>query len=94
MLCPIHLPSAIAHLLGTDQITVEADTVEAALNAAYAQQPALQNLITDETGAFREHVLCFHNTPSTSTNTRWLPDLSALLSPGDSLLIMQAVTGG
>ena len=94
MLCTIHLPSAIAHLLGADQVSVEASTIAGALAAAYVKHPALENLINDETGSFREHVLCFHNTASGSTNTRWLPDLSAPLQPGDSLLIMQAVTGG
>ncbi|MFT6713788.1 MAG: molybdopterin converting factor small subunit [Planctomycetota bacterium] len=93
MLCPIHLPGAIAHLRGTDQLTVETDTV-AALECAYAVHPAPKDLLTDETGIFCEHVLCFHKTATSSTNTRWLPNLSTLLGQGDSLLIMQAVSGG
>ncbi len=44
----------------------------------------------DETGDFRQHVLCFHN----RTNTRWLPPAGVALEAGDTITILQAVSGG
>ena len=90
----IDLPGVITTLLGVENVEVEATTLAAALEASYVAQPALRSLLTDEAGAFREHVLCFHQTPSGSTNTRWLESLDVPLAAGDSILIMQAVSGG
>ena len=44
----------------------------------------------DETGGFRQHVLCFHN----ETNLRWLESDEVPVADGDRLTVLQAVSGG
>ena len=44
----------------------------------------------DETASLRPHVLCFHN----ETNTRWLDSMAVPLADGDTVTILQAVSGG
>jgi molybdopterin converting factor small subunit len=92
--CKLELPGSITTLLGIHSIEVEAATLSAALEASYQHTPALRALLTDESGAFREHVLCFHRSASGSVNTRWMESLDVPLAVGDSVLIMQAVSGG
>lgn len=92
--CTIELPGSLTVLLKVTSITVQASTLSGALDAAYEQQPALRSLLTDEAGAFREHVLCFHRTSEGSVNTRWMKSMTVPLVDGDSILIMQAVSGG
>ena len=69
------------------------------------REPRLRPHLFNEAGEFRRHVLCFHN----GTNTRWLggPPAGGVDSPrertdgwdtpvaeGDTVLFMQAVSGG
>ena len=87
----IELPSMLSHGAGVPaSIPIEADSLEAALRALVAQHPALDVHLFDETGGFRQHVLCFHN----QTNTRWLPSADVALRMGDTITILQAVSGG
>ncbi len=90
----IDLPSLLAGVLGTDHMDVEATTLGEALTAAYAASPALQPLLEDEAGALREHVLVLLRTPGGTVDSRWLDDLERPLGPGDSIVVMQAVSGG
>jgi molybdopterin converting factor small subunit len=46
--------------------------------------------LCDESGRFRQHVLCFLN----DINTRWLEEKSPSLQDGDCITILQAVSGG
>ncbi len=87
----IELPSILAHLVKGDQsVSVEAKSLDEALRALVQHHPALEVHLFDETGGFREHVLCFHN----ETNTRWLDSIDIPLSEGDTITILQAVAGG
>lgn len=66
--------------------------------------PRLRPHLFNEAGDFRRHVLCFHN----GTNTRWLAGPAAgddspggrtngwdtPVGEGDTILFMQAVSGG
>ena len=84
------LPSLLAKIVGDRHVALEAKTLEGALSELVRQHPALSVHLFDETGALRQHVLCFHN----ETNTRWLEDMGVPVEEGDVLTIMQAVSGG
>ena len=87
----IELPSLLQRFVGgAREIEVQADTLAGALKELSRAHPALELHLFDESGTFREHVLCFHN----GTNTRWLTDLDRPLTDGDTLTFLQAVSGG
>jgi adenylyltransferase/sulfurtransferase len=87
----IELPSVLSQLVaGAAHVSVEADTLAGALRALVARHPALGVQLFDESGGFRRHVLCFHN----GTNTRWLEGGDAPVREGDTIRLMQAVSGG
>jgi len=85
------LPIMLSLITGVaPSIVVEATTLRAALDALTMLHPALETHLFDETGGFRPHVLCFHN----DVNTRWRDGLDEPLSGGDTITIVQAVSGG
>ena len=87
----IQLPSLLeASAGGQRAIHLEAADFAAALRRLVELHPPLENLLFDEQGSFRPHVLCFHN----EVNSRWRPDHTAPLSDGDRIRIVQAVSGG
>jgi len=87
----IRLPSVMEPVVGGElRFHVEAATLRDALDAAISRHPALEVHLFDETGSFRRHVLCFHN----ETNSRWLDGLDGKVEDGDTVTILQAVTGG
>lgn len=87
----IELPSVFEPIVGEQRtLRVEAETLAGALAALVEQRPELGVHLFDERGGFREHVLCFHN----GVNTRWLEHLDGPVTEGDTLTIMQAVSGG
>jgi len=87
----IELPSVLASVVnGERSFTVNAETLPGALAALFQLQPGLKVHLFDETGTFREHVLCFVN----QTNTRWMDSLDVPLRDGDTITILQAVSGG
>lgn len=86
------LPSLLAPVTGgRREFGLEAETLPAAFERLRGAHPELGLHLFDEDGRLREHVLCFHN----ETNTRWLDEgTAAALRDGDTLLFMQAVSGG
>ena len=87
----IELPSILATAArGQRSIALEARTLGEALARLGAAQPALYTRLVDESGAFRQHVLCFVN----DQNTRWLNGKSVSLHDGDAIRFLQAVSGG
>lgn len=86
----IELPSLLQGVLATNTVSAEGETLRDALEDAYRKVPALRVHLCDETGAFRPHVLCFLN----DVNSRWLDDGGLRLRDGDSITILQAVSGG
>lgn len=87
----VQLPSVFEPIVGEARtVQVEGETLAGALAALVVDRPDLGVHLFDESGGFREHVLCFHN----GTNTRWLESLEVPLADGDTLTIMQAVSGG
>ena len=87
----IELPSLLGIVVDGDRsITVDAESLTDALKTLVERYPALEVHLFDESGDFREHVLCFHN----QTNTRWLESIDVPLAEGDTITILQAVSGG
>lgn len=87
----VELPAMIANVLdGLRRFEAEGATVKEALADAFAKHPKLRVHLVDESGAFRQHVLCFHN----DVNTRWEESLDRPVADGDRLTILQAVSGG
>ncbi len=87
----IELPSLLHHAAdGEGSPCVEARTLRGALDALVGRHPRLRVHLFDERGAFRQHVLCFHN----RTNTRWLESLDVPVAEGDTITFLQAVSGG
>jgi len=87
----IELPAMLRRVAGVPgSIALEADSLDGALRALTERHPALDVHLFDETGGLRQHVLCFHN----RTNTRWLPSADVALAAGDTITILQAVSGG
>jgi sulfur-carrier protein len=86
----LELPSLLRNVLPQGRIAVEGSTVLEALDDAYRKLPTLRVHLCDESGKFRQHVLCFLN----DVNTRWLDIEEQRLKDGDCLTILQAVSGG
>jgi len=87
----IELPSVLDSVVdGNRTLSIDAETLPAALAALTERYPGLEVHLFDESGAFREHVLCFHN----RRNTRWLESIDVPLRDGDTITILQAVSGG
>ena len=87
----VELPGMLSGLTGVPRsVPVEADLLDGALRALVALHPVLEVHLFDETEGLRPHVLCFHN----ETNTRWLDSMAVPLDDGDTITILQAVSGG
>ncbi len=87
----VTLPALLTNAVGgTDQVTVQADTIQGALDQLLTDHPKLRVHLFDQDGNQRQHVLIMHNGQS----IRWLPTLDQPLQPGDTLSILQLVTGG
>jgi adenylyltransferase/sulfurtransferase len=87
----IELPSLLAPIMqGELNLTIKADTLDHAFKTIIKDHNKLGVHLFNEQGQLREHVLCFWN----GTNTRWLDDLNQALKPNDTLMFMQAVSGG
>ena len=69
---------------------VQADTLGAALQAAFRAAPALAAYVLDEQGAVRKHVAVFLNGEMLPRDTA----LAHALAAEDRVLVMQALTGG
>ncbi len=87
----IELPSILAKINeGRASFSLQATTLRNALDTLKREHPRLAVHLFDESGAFRQHVLCFHN----NMNTRWLETLDRPLAENDKLRFLQAVSGG
>jgi molybdopterin synthase sulfur carrier subunit len=88
---PVTIPGLLRHAIGGDTATIiEADTLSELIGRLKAAHPLLVPLLWDESGNLRRHVLIFYN----DTATRWLPSMDQALKPGDTVAIMQAISGG
>jgi molybdopterin synthase sulfur carrier subunit len=69
---------------------VQAATLAAALEQAFAAAPGLRGYVLDEQGAVRKHVAVFVNAQLIGSRTR----LDVPLQPDDKVNVIQALTGG
>jgi sulfur-carrier protein len=75
---------------GASMLSLEAADVRALLAELERAQPALHRGVCDETGAIRRHVNLFVNT----LHIRDLDGLDTVLTPGDVVTFLPAVSGG
>ncbi len=71
-------------------IALTADTLGGALRGLVELHPALRIHLFDERGDLRQHVLCLHN----QKNSRWFDSIERPVHEGDTITILQAVSGG
>ena len=87
----LHVLGALRiYCAGASQLSISADTVRAALADLERSQSALYRNICDETGTVRRHLNVFVN----SDNVRDLDGVDTLLTAGDVVTILPAVSGG
>lgn len=87
----VRLPGLLTPATGGRRVlTVQAGTVQGSIDRLLADHPALKVHLFDESGGLRPHVNLFYNTD----NLRWLESLDTEARDGDTLTIMQAVSGG
>ena len=83
----VTIPRMLADLVkGSRRFDVEAASVGSALEATIARHPELAVHVFDEAGEVRRHVSVFHNERSAR--------LGDAVRDGDSVVILQAVSGG
>ncbi len=87
----IHIPGPLrVFCSGAAQLPLAAQTVRDALRILEQSQPAFYRNVCDETGTLRRHLNVFVN----SDNIRDLDGIDTMLSPGDVVTILPAVSGG
>jgi sulfur-carrier protein len=87
----IHVPGPLrTYCGGAAQLSISAHTVRAALEDLERSQSDLYRNICDETGTVRRHLNVFVN----SDNVRELNGVDTMLTPGDVVTILPAVSGG
>ena len=87
----IHVPGTLrTYCGGAEQLSISAHTVRAALEDLERTQFALYRNICDETGTVRRHLNVFVN----ADNVRDLDGVDTMLTPGDVVTILPAVSGG
>ena len=82
-------PSLTRHVACPAQY-VDADTLRAALDAAFRAAPELRGYVLDDQGAVRQHVAVFVNTQMIASRA----DLDISLQSEDKVMVIQALTGG
>lgn len=84
----VTIPTMLAALVhGDRKFTVEGADLGAVVDALFARHPELQVHLLDEGGNLRPHVMFFHN----EVGTR---ELHGPVHDGDTLTVLQAVSGG
>lgn len=83
----VTIPRMLADLVGGGRrFSIDADDVEGVLAGIIDRHPELAVHLFDESGALRPHVSCFHNSQHA--------DRASPVSDGDSVVVLQAVSGG
>jgi len=87
----VSLPSLLDPVMGgVREVEAQGDTLSQVLDDLLEREPRLRPHLYQESGELRQHVLCFFN----GTNSRWLDGQDPSVRDGDTVLFMQAVTGG
>jgi molybdopterin synthase sulfur carrier subunit len=87
----LHVPGPLRqYCRGAAELFISAPTVRAALEDLERREFALYQNVCDETGALRRHLNVFVN----ATHVRDLDGMDTVLTPGDEVTILPAVSGG
>ncbi len=87
----IALPALLEPVTGgVRELSASGRTLREVFGDLVGREPRLKPHLFDESGGLREHVLCFHN----GVNTRWMDGWDGPVAEGDTVLFMQAVSGG
>lgn len=87
----VFLPSLLYQAAsGQASVTVEATTWQECLDALLARYPLIRPHLFDDQGSLRQHVNIFMN----DQNSRWLKSLDQPVRSGDTITILQAISGG
>ena len=87
----VFLPSLLLNATdGRDEVEVEGSTLRECVDDLVARYPLLEVHLFDEGKKLRAHVNVFHN----DTNVKWLDDWRVPVAVGDTLTVIQAVSGG
>ena len=88
---PVTIPSLLhAHTDGKSEVMATGATLAEAIEDLLTAYPLLRTNLFEENGAQREHVLIFYNDQS----TKWLDSLDVPLKEGDTITVLQSVSGG
>ncbi len=87
----VYVPSLlVGATCGRSEVEVQASTLEDCVEALLARHPQLGVHLFGQGRELRPHVNLFWN----DTDVRWLDDWQKPLAAGDTLTILQAVSGG
>lgn len=87
----VSVPSLLRSAIGGGaEVELEATTFEHALERLLELHPRLRPHLYDDAGELREHVNLFLG----DSEARWLDSWSQPLRDGDTITILQAVSGG
>jgi sulfur-carrier protein len=87
----VHVPTLLRHYCdGAAELSLQASSVQAALEQIELSHPSLYSGICDETGKVRRHVNLFVN----AAHIRDRQGVDTALVAGDVLTILPAVSGG
>ncbi len=87
----VYLPSLLERCTGgAREVQVHAATLREGIRQLLQAYPLLKTHLYENEEQLREHVLIFYN----DENTRWLDTLDIPLKKGDTITILQAVSGG
>ena len=87
----VHLPNLLLQCTGgRREVEVEAATLAGCVEDLVARYPQLEVHLFVEGRELRGHVNLFHN----DTNVRWFDDWNRPVKAGDTLTVLQAVSGG
>ena len=80
----------LSRFLACPPLDVDGSTVRAALDAVFAERPALKSYLVDDQDRLRKHVALYVNDRPIADRT----GLSDGLADGDRLFVFQALSGG
>lgn len=86
----IEFASSIQRYAPIEPLECEVSTVHEVLTQAFLLQPALRGYVLDDQGAVRKHITVFVNDQAIEDRIKQTDELNA----GDTVYVMQALSGG
>ncbi|WP_395738506.1 MoaD/ThiS family protein [Prosthecobacter sp.] len=86
----VHFTANLASQTAAPVCQVEAATVREALQAVFAQHPALRSYVLDDQGAVRQHVIVFVDGTAIADRRQQ----ADVLKPDSEVFVMQSLSGG